>query len=510
MLVSFFSMGLSSVSANTTMNHHLGTSVEEADITIQPDIVTNLLLDQTGNDLSQIAKDHVLYNLKSVDITRYRQKIVVEYYTGDYNASSFIGSDSGYADYEDGIASYIMSIPEINAAFNQNIPTTNKLVNLDPAKAGSFGYVGSYLENGDTLTVKVLATAIKTYPISVTFYQNKQDVLNPNPLGMTFTELDAATSDYWRVYQLSTSVSGVVGQTFDIRTIGRIADTYTAGSRTGNLAYFGRYDANNAFGEETTFTIGNEAPQRLELGGFYYKDDIGSPVKSPGFASAMSSGASIGFTGKDVTWKNSEVTESLTLDDEAAKTKLAAYPFNLDGDPFDTPEYVLYWLDDNWMLGHRLALDYYYDEGTPIIQYYTVSFESNGGNAIDPIANVEEKTSITAPEKPLRSGFVFDGWYQDAALTTPWNFETDVVTSDLTLYAKWSEEAAVVPETTPEKEDPINDATPEAETATSKTEAEKKTLPLTAEMQTPSLLLVGCLLITSFLVIHYKKRNKVS
>lgn len=36
-----------------------------------------------------------------------------------------------------------------------------------------------------------------------------------------------------------------------------------------------------------------------------------------------------------------------------------------------------------------------------------------------------------------RSGYVFEGWYKDDQCTEPWNFATDRVSSDITLYAKW-------------------------------------------------------------------------
>jgi uncharacterized repeat protein (TIGR02543 family) len=36
-----------------------------------------------------------------------------------------------------------------------------------------------------------------------------------------------------------------------------------------------------------------------------------------------------------------------------------------------------------------------------------------------------------------KGGYTFDGWYTEAALTTPWNFAGDTVTASITLYAKW-------------------------------------------------------------------------
>lgn len=44
--------------------------------------------------------------------------------------------------------------------------------------------------------------------------------------------------------------------------------------------------------------------------------------------------------------------------------------------------------------------------------------------------------TIKVPTNPTKEGYTFGGWYTDAALTTPWNFNNKVVNT-LTLYAKW-------------------------------------------------------------------------
>ena len=48
---------------------------------------------------------------------------------------------------------------------------------------------------------------------------------------------------------------------------------------------------------------------------------------------------------------------------------------------------------------------------------------------------------------PVKSGYKFEGWYSDEALTVPFTTETKV-TSDLKLYAKWTEETKEI--TTPD------------------------------------------------------------
>ena len=70
----------------------------------------------------------------------------------------------------------------------------------------------------------------------------------------------------------------------------------------------------------------------------------------------------------------------------------------------------------------------------------TVRFESNGGSPVEEqIAQYGEK--VKKPEDPTREGYSFDGWYANLDKTIPWNFETDVVNGNMTLYAKWTEEA---------------------------------------------------------------------
>ncbi|WP_189032792.1 InlB B-repeat-containing protein, partial [Paenibacillus albidus] len=69
---------------------------------------------------------------------------------------------------------------------------------------------------------------------------------------------------------------------------------------------------------------------------------------------------------------------------------------------------------------------------------YTVSFDSQGGSTVTDITYVSSGATITAPAEPTKSGYTFAGWYKEASYVTPWNFSTDTVTADSTLYAKWT------------------------------------------------------------------------
>ncbi len=76
--------------------------------------------------------------------------------------------------------------------------------------------------------------------------------------------------------------------------------------------------------------------------------------------------------------------------------------------------------------------------------YKTVTFNSNGGSSVAS-QTVADGSKATKPADPTKSGYTFGGWYTDSACTTAFDFNT-VVTSDITLYAKWT---AVVTEPAP-------------------------------------------------------------
>ncbi len=69
------------------------------------------------------------------------------------------------------------------------------------------------------------------------------------------------------------------------------------------------------------------------------------------------------------------------------------------------------------------------------IPTYTVTFNSNGGSAVES-QTVYEGETATEPTPPTRSGYTFEGWY-DSTLTTAYIFSTPVI-ADITLYAKWT------------------------------------------------------------------------
>lgn len=70
---------------------------------------------------------------------------------------------------------------------------------------------------------------------------------------------------------------------------------------------------------------------------------------------------------------------------------------------------------------------------------YNVTFESNGGSAIQSITGVISGSVIAEPTAPRKDGYTFAGWYKDSGLTEKFDFSSETVTDNMTLYAKWTE-----------------------------------------------------------------------
>lgn len=75
---------------------------------------------------------------------------------------------------------------------------------------------------------------------------------------------------------------------------------------------------------------------------------------------------------------------------------------------------------------------------SPILQTYTVTFDSQGGSPVPSITSISSGSTISAPRAPARPDYTFRGWYKESACTNAWNFSKDRITGNITLYAGWS------------------------------------------------------------------------
>ncbi len=72
--------------------------------------------------------------------------------------------------------------------------------------------------------------------------------------------------------------------------------------------------------------------------------------------------------------------------------------------------------------------------------YYTVTFDANGGSFTgETVISVAEGKLVPTPSFTRHPGrYGLAGWYTEAELIHAWDFKTDVITDDMTLYAGWS------------------------------------------------------------------------
>ena len=72
------------------------------------------------------------------------------------------------------------------------------------------------------------------------------------------------------------------------------------------------------------------------------------------------------------------------------------------------------------------------------IPNHTVSFDANGHGTAPEDQCITDGEKASQPTAPTATGYTFGGWYKEAGCTNAWDFANDVVTSDITLYAKWT------------------------------------------------------------------------
>lgn len=72
----------------------------------------------------------------------------------------------------------------------------------------------------------------------------------------------------------------------------------------------------------------------------------------------------------------------------------------------------------------------------------TITYTTEHGTAPDSDTVANGSLIYNEPTSPSEEGYEFKGWYKDEEFENAWDFETDTVTSDTTLYAKWDYDEA--------------------------------------------------------------------
>ena len=104
------------------------------------------------------------------------------------------------------------------------------------------------------------------------------------------------------------------------------------------------------------------------------------------------------------------------------------------------------WYDNNDFSGSSVTTISPTDTGAKTfyakwtINSYSVTFNSNNGSDIDS-QTVDYGDTVAEPTAPAKNGYTFAGWYSDEGLVSAYDFST-TVTSDITLYAKWTKNSS--------------------------------------------------------------------
>ena len=75
--------------------------------------------------------------------------------------------------------------------------------------------------------------------------------------------------------------------------------------------------------------------------------------------------------------------------------------------------------------------------------YYTLTFETNGGDKLSPVSGSYNALIDLSKYVPKRSGYAFTGWYSERSLTN--KVSGVYLTKDMTVYAGWR--VTIVPQT---------------------------------------------------------------
>ena len=96
-----------------------------------------------------------------------------------------------------------------------------------------------------------------------------------------------------------------------------------------------------------------------------------------------------------------------------------------------------------YLEGDKIHIYSQYFSDFAIVYSVEKTFNVNLDNGMDEVIRVivPEGTKYTPPTDLTRDGYDFGGWYKDETFTEKWNPDTDTVTADMKLFAKWVKKA---------------------------------------------------------------------
>ena len=133
-----------------------------------------------------------------------------------------------------------------------------------------------------------------------------------------------------------------------------------------------------------------------------------------------------------------------------------------------------------------------------------IRYDTDGGPAIAP-AEAIVGTIATAQADPTKDGYSFAGWYTAKTGGTAWNFTTDKVAGDMTLFARY---AAVPVTPAPVTPSPVDPAGPTVPATSAPTGTAALTLPVTGGTNPAVPAGVGALVLLAGIALLLTRRRR--
>ena len=135
-------------------------------------------------------------------------------------------------------------------------------------------------------------------------------------------------------------------------------------------------------------------------------------------------------------------------------TGTLSYQWNADGEPITDAKGKTYTLTDA-EVGKKITCEVKSDVQTGSITSeetdtvtsasspdpvsYTVTFDMGGHGTAPEAQAIPSGGKVTKPADPTADGYTFGGWFKDAEKTTAFDFDSETITKDTVIYAKWTE-----------------------------------------------------------------------
>ncbi len=323
----------------------------------------------------------------------------------------------------------------VGAAGASNKPSTN--VDLYAKWTVNTYAVTFDMQGGDAGSTSTTATYDAAMPaITVperTGYTFGGYFTETNGGGTQYYNADGSSARTWNIASATNLYAKWTANQYAVKLDGQNATT------TGTTEVTATYDATMpaiTVPERTGYTFGGYFTETNGGGTQYYNAD-GSSARTWNIASATNLYAKWTANQYTVMLDGQNATTAVTT--KVTATYDAAMP------AITVPERTGYTFGGYYTATDGGGTQYYYADGTSAnnwsiadatmlyakwtINKYTISFDTNGGTAINPITQ-DYKTAITAPADPERTGYTFAGWNPALPTTMP--------ADDMNVTAQWT------------------------------------------------------------------------